>query len=240
MRNLEKVTFLIQDLQLFAYLLLTFRLIRLVRNDEGNTQYITPLSSRAKWLKELSVCFFLFLITLISLYIFIVINGKYNPVTNYIYTLVTSGIIYFIAYKLVLNPDLISPGFARKYHAYMQFAGEDGEKYLQKLKSLMTEAKIFTNPDLKLALLARQVGLPAHQVSKLINEKFGKSYNDFVNEYRVQEFIRRINNADFKAFSIYGLALDVGFNSKSSFNTAFKKITGKNPSDFKTLSTENV
>ena len=43
----------------------------------------------------------------------------------------------------------------------------------------MTESKVFTDPDLKLAALAAQLGLPSHQASKLINEKFGKSYNDF-------------------------------------------------------------
>lgn len=229
----EKLIFIIQDFHLFIYLFFTFRWIRSAKGNYGNAQYIISLSSRIKWLGALAYCFSFFLLTLSSLYIFILINGKYNPVTNYVYTLITSGIIYFIAFKLVLSPELISPDFTQKYRAYMQFIGEDGERYLQKLKSLMNEGKVFTNPDLKLSILAGQVGLPSHQVSKLINEKFGKSFNDFVNEYRVQEFISRINHADYKSYTIYGIALDVGFNSKSSFNTAFKKITGKNPSEYK-------
>ena len=116
----------------------------------------------------------------------------------------------------------------------MQFAGEDGEKYIEKLKALMEEKKIYLNPELKLATLAEELGLPSHQVSKLINEKLSKSFNDYVNEYRVQEFISRVNEEKNKQFTVYGIALDVGFNSKSSFNTAFKKITGKTPSDYKT------
>ncbi|MEQ8426084.1 MAG: helix-turn-helix domain-containing protein [Cyclobacteriaceae bacterium] len=234
--KMEMVVFFIQDVQLFIYLLLTFRWIKTAMSNQGSPQYIISLSARIKWVRVLAFCFTVFLVTVFLLYIFTLLSGKYNPVANYLYTLVTSGIIYFVAYKLVLNPELISPDFTQKYRAYMQFLGEDGEGYLQKLKLLMTETKIFTDPELKLSLLARQLGLPSHQVSKLINEKFGKSFNDYVNEYRVSEFIQRINNPEFKSLSIYGLALDVGFNSKSSFNTAFKKITGKTPSAYKDIS----
>jgi AraC-like DNA-binding protein len=232
----EKVIFAIQDLHLLIYLIFTFNRVRSFKARQGNTQYIVSVSSRIKWLRALSYCFTFFLVTVFSLYVFVLMDGKYNPVTNYIYTLVTSGIIYFIAYSLVLNPELISPDFTQKYKAYMQFIGDNGEKYLAKLKSLMEENKVFTDPDLKLNVLAEKIGLPSHQVSKLINEKFGKSFNEYVNEYKVREFINRINQPQYQSYTIYGIALDVGFNSKSSFNTAFKKITGKTPSGYKTNS----
>jgi AraC-like DNA-binding protein len=228
-----KIIFAIQETHLLIYLVFTFRWINSVKNNFRNVQYIIPISSRIKWLKELFYCFSLFALTLLVLYIFVLYKGKYDPLTNYTYTLITSGIIYFISYKLVFNPELVNPDFTQKYRAYMEFEGKDGEKYLQKLKSLMNEEKVFNNPGLKLSLLAEQLGLPSHQVSKLINEKFGKSFNDFVNEYRVKEFIKRLNNAEYRSYTIYGIALDVGFNSKSSFNTAFKKITGKIPSEYK-------
>jgi AraC-like DNA-binding protein len=233
-RDFEKIIFAIQDLQLFAYLLISFKWIQNANTSFGNAQYIITITLRIKWLKKLFWGLTLFLVTVFALYVFILIQGKYNPITNYMYTLISSAIIYFIAYELVLNPQLISPDFIQKYRAYMQFNGEDGEQYLQKIKTLMSEMKIFTNSELKLPVFAKEVGLPSHQVSKLINEKFGKSFTDFINEYRVQEFISRISSYEYKSYSIYGIALDVGFNSKSSFNTAFKKITGKTPSEFKT------
>ncbi len=232
----EKITFALQDLHLLIYLLLTFKWIQNAKSNFGNAQYIISLSSRLNWLKKVFYGLSLFLITVFLLYIFILINGKYDPITNYFYTLITSGIIYFIAYSLVLNPESISPDFIQKYRAYMQFAGEDGELYLQKIKTLMEETKIFTNSELKLALFAEQLGLPSHQVSKLVNEKFGKSFNDFVNEYRVKEFISRVNEKKYQNLSIYGIALEVGFSSKSAFNSAFKKATGKTPSTFKSTS----
>jgi AraC-like DNA-binding protein len=237
--SFAKLLFAIQNLHLFVYLLFTFRWLQSVKGNSGNAgnaQYLIPLSTRLKWVEELFYCFTLFFVTVFALYIFVLINGKYNPLTNYIYTFITSGIIYFIAYKLVLNPEPISPDFTPKYRAYMPFVGRDGERYLQKLKSLMGHTKVFLDPDLDLALLAEQIGLPSYQVSKLINEKFGKSFNDFINEHRVREFLSLVNDPQYRSFTIYGLALVVGFNSKSSFNTAFKKITGKTPSEYKTLS----
>jgi AraC-like DNA-binding protein len=166
-------------------------------------------------------------------YIFLLSQGRYFPVTNYVYTLTTSCIIYFVAYKLVLSPELISPNFAIKYHTYGQFEGEEGEKYLSKLKVLMSERKLFRNADLKLSMLAGEVGLPPHQLSRLINEKFGKSFFDYINEHRVEEFLKIMNEATDNSYTLFGMALDAGFNSKSSFNTAFKKFTGKTPSQFK-------
>jgi len=232
-RLTEKIILLLQDVHLFVYLFLTFRRIKAVDNASPQTRYVIPFASRIKWLGQLAVCFGLFLVTVFLLYVYILARGKYHPVTNYIYTLVTSGIIYFIAFKVVLQPDAVSPGFAQKYKAYMQFDGEEGNAYVKKLTTLMAVDKIFTNPDLKLAVLSNQIGLPPHQLSKLINEKFGKSFNDYINGYRIEEFISRVNKDTAKAYSIYGLALDVGFNSKSSFNAAFKKITGKTPSDYR-------
>lgn len=232
---IAKVGFAVQDLHLFIYLVITVRWIRAAKTTFSNPGYLIAISSRIKWVTALVYCLFLLLITIFSLYIFILVQGKFNPVTNYIYSLIVTGIIYFIAYKWVLHPDLVSPDFKQKYQAYRSFIGEEGEKYLQTIRSLMDESKIFTDPDLSLSELAKKIGLPSHQVSKLINEKFGKSFTDFVNEYRVREFINRMNQVQNKSYTLYGIALDVGFNSKSSFNTAFKKCTGKTPSNYKRL-----
>jgi len=232
-RGMEKVIFVLQDLHLLIYLFFTFRWMRSAGSMYASLPYNVPFAARMKWLRELFYCLSLFLLTVVSLYVIVMINGKYDPVTNYLYTCVTTCIIYFIAYKLVLHPGLVIPDFTQKYKTYMPFSGEEGEKYLRKLKQLMEESKLFTNPDLKLSVLAEALELPAHQVSKLINEKLGRSFNDFVNEYRVREFIARLNDPRYESYTIFGIALDVGFNSKSAFNAAFKKITGTTPSAYK-------
>jgi AraC-like DNA-binding protein len=215
------------------YLFFTHRLVRSIRIGNGAVSYIVPLSVRERWSKQLLFSFALLLVVVTAYFISVIIGGTYSPTASYVYTLTLSAITYVIAYRLVLNPDLISPDFAPKYKTYGSFVGMEREAYLQKLQQAMESEKVYLNADLKLPALSKSVGLPPHQLSRLINETFGKTFNDYVNEYRVQEFVRRANSAEYQAHSIYGIALDVGFNSKSSFNVAFRKITGKTPSELR-------
>jgi AraC-like DNA-binding protein len=233
MRWVEKITVAVQILQFLTYLVICFRWITRAKEKYRHSSFIVSMDTRIRWVTQLAYCFSLYCLTMFFVYVFILVNGRYNPITNYIYTITTCVIIYFMAFRMAGNPELINPGFRKKYQSYMAFTGDEGEIYLEKLRQLMDQAMLFTDPGLKLSALAKKLGLPSHQVSKLINEKFGKTFHDYVNEYRVKEFISRINQDKNKPYSIYGLALDVGFNSKSSFNAAFKKFTGRVPSDYR-------
>ena len=232
-RSYEKIAFAIQDIHLLVYLIIIYLWINESKKKFSNAQFIISISARITWIKQLTFCLSTFLITVFSLYLSVLLHGFYMPVTNYIYTLVISSVIYFIAYKMILKPELIILDFTKKYKAYKVFDNDEGKDYVTKIKIQLEEHKIFTNPELKLVSFAQVIGLPQHQLSKLINEKFGKSFNDLINEYRVQEFIKRINEPEFQNLSVFGIALDVGFNTKSSFNSTFKKITGKTPSEFR-------
>jgi AraC-like DNA-binding protein len=66
----------------------------------------------------------------------------------------------------------------------------------------------------------------------VLNKELKKSFHEFVNEYRNQEAIKLMSDPDYDHFSLQGIAEEVGFNSKSSFNRSFKKHTGKTPSEF--------
>ena len=222
----------VQIIHFMSYIYLSGRLVYLTNKKHGNN-YIIPAHLRYKWLRELLFLFILLSVTISGLYIYVLINGKYNPITNYIYTIISTGIIYFISYNLVFKPDLINPDFTVKYKSLKPLESPEETGLLRTLHDLMENEKIYLNPELKLSVLAERTGTLPHQLSRIINTKHNKTYNDFINEYRVNEFITRLNDHKYKSYSIYGLALEVGFNSKSSFNAAFKKITGKNPSDFK-------
>jgi AraC-like DNA-binding protein len=233
-RTVDIVIIAIQNVHLFIYIFLSLKWIRQVKSSYGNVPYLVEMKSRVRWLRSLVINFSILLLTIFSLVLMVIIHGKYIPIANKIYTLIISAIIYFIAYKIILDPQLVSPDFERKYKAVKQIRQGGDDEFVKRLKSLLDENKVFTNPDLNLGTLAVELGITTHQLSRLINERFSKSFNDLINEYRVQEFIKRINNPKYRAFSVYGVAMDVGFNSKSSFNSIFKKITGKTPSEFKT------
>ena len=101
----------------------------------------------------------------------------------------------------------------------------------ERLVAWMKQEESFLNPDLTLTQLAQELSCRAKDLSQVINEGFNRNFNDFINGYRVEMAKRMlIENRD---LVILELAYDVGFNSKSSFNASFKKLTGLSPRDFR-------
>ena len=97
---------------------------------------------------------------------YLALAGTFDPVSNYAYTVITSAIIYLLAYKLVLAPELFTPDFERKYKSYRQFETDTHESIVKKLNALMEEQERFIDPDLSLSSIADELQLPAYQVSK--------------------------------------------------------------------------
>ncbi len=101
-----------------------------------------------------------------------------------------------------------------------------------KLLEYMNTEKPYLEPELALADLARRMHTNPVLLSQVINAGAGKNFNDFVNQYRVEEFKRQVREPANAHLSFLGLALDCGFNSKATFNRAFKKFTGASPKEF--------
>jgi AraC-like DNA-binding protein len=101
-----------------------------------------------------------------------------------------------------------------------------------KLEALMINDKVFLNPTLGLPELAAKLGLTSHQLSYLINEGFDENFYQFVNRYRVDEAKRLLRSKAHQHLNIMGIAFESGFNSKTTFNTTFKKFTGISPSQY--------
>ncbi|MGI4759622.1 MAG: helix-turn-helix domain-containing protein [Janthinobacterium lividum] len=98
-----------------------------------------------------------------------------------------------------------------------------------KLLALMADERPWLEPELTLAELAHHLRLHPAQLSRLINLGCGQSFSDFVNGYRVAEAQRKLADPRFAHYSLVGVALESGFNSKSTFNRVFKKLTGQVP-----------
>lgn len=108
---------------------------------------------------------------------------------------------------------------------------EDAKTIEKKLLEYLIKDKPYLNTELTLQELAEKIGILPNTLSYVINASLGKNFYDLINEYRVNEFINLYQNSNNK-YTILSLALDSGFNSKSSFNRNFKKIKGITPSEF--------
>ena len=110
--------------------------------------------------------------------------------------------------------------------------GHADMELLERIKEIMIVEKPFKDPELSISDFAAMVRNKPHIVSKLINDIFQRNFRDFINEFRVREFIKNANSNQNKNYTFLYMAHEVGFNSKSTFNLAFKKITGISPREY--------
>jgi AraC-like DNA-binding protein len=106
------------------------------------------------------------------------------------------------------------------------------EKWKTKIENIMQKDKLFLNSELTLSELSDKLNSHNSLISNVINTAFQKNFNDFVNEFRVNVFKEKINDPKLKHLTLLAIAFDCGFNSKSTFNRAVKKVTGQMPSEF--------
>jgi AraC-like DNA-binding protein len=109
---------------------------------------------------------------------------------------------------------------------------ETAANYKAKLQQLIETEKSHLNPDVSLRLLAGELGIHSNQLSWLLNDGFGKNFNEFINHYRVEEFKTLAKLPENAHLTIMSIAYDCGFNSKTVFNTYFKKEMGLTPKQF--------
>jgi AraC-like DNA-binding protein len=107
------------------------------------------------------------------------------------------------------------------------------EAVKSQLNELMEKDKIYLRPDLTLPELAEVLGCTVNHLSQAINAGFGVSFFDYINAQRVQDAMRLLSQESSAAGTVLDVALQVGFNSTSTFYVAFKKVTGKTPAQYR-------
>lgn len=120
----------------------------------------------------------------------------------------------------------------RKKYANSGVTAEMAMEIHKRLVYCMGTEKLFTEPDLSLSMLSQKIKVHPNYLSQVINEKEGKTFFEYINALRIEEFKRLVALPESKQYTIISLAYDCGFNSKSSFNKNFRKVTGLSPSDY--------
>ncbi|WP_037321255.1 AraC family transcriptional regulator [Salegentibacter sp. Hel_I_6] len=113
-------------------------------------------------------------------------------------------------------------------------------KQINQLTSYMEKEKPYLNASLTIRNLADQMGMNSRELSITINQKLNQHFFDFVNGYRIQEAMDILVDPAKKDETVLEILYEVGFNSKSSFNTAFKKHTGKTPTEFRKIGLKSI
>jgi AraC-like DNA-binding protein len=226
---------------LFIYPIIALRLLSKSRSQEGPS-----IEAGAKLLKQtasimLAGVIFGLLITMNR----ILHTGRYDFDLRLIPYLCFTPLPFLILhYKIravqhtspVADGDEVVSGVPSlsKEKQYKKSALDDGMmlQYELSLKQFMDKSRIYLEAGVSLEVLSEKSKIPKHHLTQLLNERFEKNFYTFINEYRINEAIEKLKNPDIEV-SILSLAYDCGFNSKSSFNNYFKKVTNLTPSAYR-------
>lgn len=146
-----------------------------------------------------------------------------------ILSLVFLGILFVFYKKRQLNLD---PPPKEKYKD-SSLTPRKSQVYLHRVMDFMDKEKPYLDPNITLAKLAARLSIPTKQMSQIINEEREQNFKNFLNQYRVEEACKKLLDPKEKDFVLLKIAHEVGFNSKSVFNAAFKKFTGMSPSEYR-------
>ena len=190
-----------------------------------------------KWLKNLVL--WGIILGIIMLLLFTtgpLIKLQYFEATRWI-VLVMIVLLFVISYLAIRQPEIFQLSIGekelRKKYQTSGLSPGKAQELKKSLLDLMDREKPFLNSLLNINDLAKKLSVPPWYVSQVINETFNKNYFDFINGYRVEEARIHLTDSTKKHLSILEIAYDVGFNSKSTFNTAFKKYHNTTPSHFR-------
>ncbi|PHR14775.1 MAG: AraC family transcriptional regulator [Aequorivita sp.] len=156
-----------------------------------------------------------------------------DPENNTSTLLVIAFLFYFMAWKLVVAPaEIVRFSEIKKYRT--SGLKEDLiEGYSKKITTFMEEEKGFMDSKLSLTSLGEKLEIPKQYISEILNIHMDTNFQDFVNGYRIDAFLERLNDPKYSNYSLLGIANDVGFSSKSNFYATFKKHKGITPTEYR-------
>lgn len=246
--NWLKISYgLVFQVQLIFYTILSLRIVTQFKKRLKYYYSFNSYKISLDWLIAMIIIFFI-------INLFIVISSIYIETNNsqmqmrVIRTLVKLFFVYILGIwgfnqnqlnsadlvneKLINEAEINDDSAAVKYQK-SGLKSEIAEGYIQILVKCMEETEVWKDAELSISKLSNQTAIPKHQLSEVLNEYLGKSFYEFVNEYRVEYAKQLLMNKDYSNWSIIAIAYECGFNSKNAFNIYFKKYTQQTPSEFK-------
>lgn len=246
-KNIEQVRDFLAVLHNLPYIaLIYFRIKKYqkrIENISSNTENIN-----LQWFSKLAVLLLAIIIVTVGYELFnmFVYKLHHHVVMSMLYLLIVYSTSFQVLRQQEIYPtdenerrELLSVELEEEPFEKKKLIPEsEFEAMKQKLVHIMENEKPYLDGELNLAKLSKYMDLNAHQLSYLLNEGFGKNFFQFVNTYRIEVAQKLLTNPEHQKLSMVGIAFEAGFNSKTSFNTTFKKLTGKTPSEFRKQQTD--
>lgn len=243
----------------YVHLLLYYFISRneLKKHQRSVQQYYSETSRiDLDWAKFLINGYLLLTIIAILFFVYITSYPEHFYISYLINISVAAPYIYIITYKGIIQSVIwgkttlakeVQLDEVKQVNSETSSKTETGvtspevnTEVVAAITSLMEKEKLYQETELTLQDIAIRIGLPSYQVSQVINNNMGKNFYELVNGYRVEEAKRLLRDPNSSNYTILSIGFEAGFNSKTTFNTVFKKFTGKTPTEYRTVKSERM
>lgn len=223
---------------LIVYIIVCLDFIKMHTPQKENLS----IQLRDRWISFLIFLFSVFVLAYISYYVLVKFDF-FNPLWDYAISFTMALGIYGIGYMAynepkLFNGELLTHLFVSSKKEKAELSDETKVEFYNRLTHYMRTSKVFLNNDLRLVHIASELGLSMHIVSEVINEVAGKNFNQYINDYRLEEAESLLKTN--KELSVSSIYYEVGFNSRTTFYSAFKNKYGYTPAAYKLKQESNT
>jgi AraC-like DNA-binding protein len=196
-------------------------------------QLSTYNRNKLNWLNFLIGAFLVWKAIFISGYLTGILSGNYQLYFRFFIELTFLIYASIIVYKGLQMPNVVLHIENEKMYNTSPLSIDDKKQYIEIIEKIMQNDKPYLKSDFTLKELAEKCNIPIHFISQVINENLNQNFYNFINNYRIEEAKRILSDPTKKTLTILEVLYEVGFNSKSVFNTAFKKYVKMTPTNYK-------
>jgi len=213
----------------YSVVILIYTRFRLFRKKVRSNDF-TTVSGR--WLNIISYNFLGFSLCF-ALYYALVATIDFNVEYDYMISFAMAVFIFSVGYLGYLNEDFMLPDNSFNKYENSTLNSTDAVRYKNELLAYMDLEKPYRDGELRLDDLAGELSIPPHHLSQVLNERIGRNFFEFINDYRVKEAKEILSDPLKSHYKILRVAFESGFNNKTSFNKSFKEKTGLTPSEYR-------
>ena len=215
---------------------LVYRMILIHEKDKNYN--VSWIKSETNWLKKLIYTGLIICICWLVALIIIVIYDLNKSFIFYPIWIGISVLVYWIGYVGISKSQQLKKRIELRKKRIANFKKsliieQKKSKGFYKVENHIKVNKSYLNPNLSLETLAKDLNLSEGYISQIINNSSNLNFNDYINSLRVNDAKSMLTNIEYNNYTVIAIGLEAGFNSKSSFYTAFKKFTGKTPIEYK-------
>ncbi|AXG72191.1 DNA-binding transcriptional regulator SoxS [Kordia sp. SMS9] len=212
------------------YTYLSFQILNQVKNTTHPTEYTQKIARYIQYiLIGISLITLSWAIGIFNIYIL----KNYNSFINYKLIWISITIFLFIVgYFSFTQPEVVRLPVKKKAPTKKRLTQEEINTIKEKITILIEEEHLYTQSDLNLKMLAKKLDTTANNLSWFLNSVYEKTFYEYINAYRVKAFLQKIEAGEHKKQTLLSIAMDAGFNSKSTFNKTFKSLMNDTPSRY--------